>query len=154
MSDWRQTPAYKRWRTRVFKRDGFKCVRCGSQENLVADHIKSGDQHPGLRYIVSNGRTLCAKCHAEIGTKAFHFQGDYEGLELLLLGSGFKKVVRVRGQGGSCYIPIPKEMLEAWTSGQLLSSDYIIVAPKELEGKAKKIILGEIDRDANENETE
>lgn len=68
-NNWRNTPAYRRWQTMVFKRDGFRCVICGSQEDLVADHIKSAYLYPNLRYVVSNGRTLCKRCHSKIGMR-------------------------------------------------------------------------------------
>lgn len=46
----------------VIHRDGGRCVRCGSVENLVADHIISrrngGSHHP------SNLQCLCDSCNA------------------------------------------------------------------------------------------
>lgn len=59
-----QTARYKRWRTRVFKRDGFTC-RCCPQVggDLEAHHIKPWSTHPRLRYSLSNGLTLCRECH-------------------------------------------------------------------------------------------
>lgn len=54
---------YKEWRMSVFKRDGFKCIHCGSNENIEADHIKAQSQYPDLIYDVNNGRTLCHECH-------------------------------------------------------------------------------------------
>jgi hypothetical protein len=54
---------YKEWRRTVFHRDGYKCVLCGSCSEIQADHIKSYALFPELRLIVSNGRTLCKKCH-------------------------------------------------------------------------------------------
>lgn len=51
------------WSTAVFSRDGGKCQHCGSSEHLQAHHIKSFSEFPELRWEVSNGLTLCYKCH-------------------------------------------------------------------------------------------
>ena len=44
-------------RRQIFARDNHKCVECGSEENLEADHIlpwsKGGKTH------IDNGQTLC-----------------------------------------------------------------------------------------------
>jgi hypothetical protein len=63
----RSIPAYKRWRTAVFKRDNYMCCRCGDNRggNLHAHHIKKFADFPGLRYKVSNGETLCFDCHVK-----------------------------------------------------------------------------------------
>ena len=63
-----ETPEYKRWRTEVFKRDGYLCVFCGETGRLNADHIKPWRYYPELRYEVSNGRTLCVLCHQKTPT--------------------------------------------------------------------------------------
>ena len=61
------TPEYKAWRNAVLIRDKFKCVICDrgkpAVKALQADHIRSWARHPELRYDVSNGRTLCIRCH-------------------------------------------------------------------------------------------
>lgn len=56
---------YKEWRMKVYKRDNFTCVWCGDKKggNLEADHIKALSEYRNLAYVVSNGRTLCKKCH-------------------------------------------------------------------------------------------
>ena len=45
----------------VFKRDGFRCQRCGSRVNLECHHIiplgMGGTNHP------NNLITLCHRCH-------------------------------------------------------------------------------------------
>lgn len=51
------------WREDVLRRDGYKCVECGSTDKLEADHIKSFIAYPKLRLDISNGRTLCPDCH-------------------------------------------------------------------------------------------
>lgn len=60
----RKTYEYKKWRNAVIERDG-RCVECGSKESLVAHHIKPFADYPELRTEISNGVTLCRKCHIE-----------------------------------------------------------------------------------------
>ncbi len=43
----------------VFRRDGWKCVRCGSQEDLELHHLIKKD-------VARNLVTLCAPCHDEV----------------------------------------------------------------------------------------
>ena len=59
----------------VLARDG-KCVWCGSTEKLEADHIQRWSTHPELRYELSNGRTLCMKCHNKTRNKSFYENPD------------------------------------------------------------------------------
>lgn len=60
---------YRTWRTSVFKRDDYTCQICFVRGGyLEADHIKPWRTHEELRYEVSNGRTLCLKCHRQTET--------------------------------------------------------------------------------------
>lgn len=70
---------YKEWQRAVFVRDGNKCVWCGSNERLEADHIKRWSTHSELRYEISNGRTLCMKCHNKTRNKKFYENKDLLG---------------------------------------------------------------------------
>ena len=60
----RNRPEAKKWSEEVKKKDDYKCVRCGSEENLHSHHIKGWYSHPELRFDLSNGMTLCKSCHA------------------------------------------------------------------------------------------
>lgn len=64
-------PEYKKFRIAVLKRDRFFCQwpGCGSSKRLNVHHIKTWTHHPGLRYDVSNGVTLCRVCHGRIWRK-------------------------------------------------------------------------------------
>ena len=62
----RHTPAYNQWRARVYRADGYQCRFCGTNKDLHAHHIKPFAKYPRLRYIVSNGITLCQGCHSYI----------------------------------------------------------------------------------------
>lgn len=58
---------HKRWRELVLRRAGYLCEECARYgrrtEATIAHHIKHADEYPELRYVVSNGRALCAACH-------------------------------------------------------------------------------------------
>ena len=56
---------YKNWRREVFIRDSFKCTRCGYSSYVEAHHLKPFSLNLDLRYDVSNGTTLCRKCHKD-----------------------------------------------------------------------------------------
>jgi len=62
----RHTPRYNRWRKAVYGRDEYRCRHCGAKKDLHAHHIKSFAKYPKLRYTVSNGITVCQKCHSAI----------------------------------------------------------------------------------------
>lgn len=55
---------YIEWRRAVFERDDFTCTGCHIRGGtLNAHHIKDFKSHPKLRTYISNGITLCEKCH-------------------------------------------------------------------------------------------
>mgnify|MGYP001573297582 FL=1 len=59
---------YKDWRKEVYKRDKYKCIFCGNGKSgsLQAHHIKPLATYKNLILDVSNGATVCKKCHKEI----------------------------------------------------------------------------------------
>jgi len=69
-------PAYANWRRKVRERDNFKCQwpGCEARGRLEVHHIKTWGSHPGLRYDISNGITLCKKCHDSIKGKENDFE--------------------------------------------------------------------------------
>lgn len=61
--------AYREWRTAVFRRDGYRCVKCGAKSRvgqcveLHPHHIEPLSDRPDLAFVVPNGVTLCKSCH-------------------------------------------------------------------------------------------
>lgn len=65
---------YDNWALRVKQRDGFKCVLCGSEENLTSHHWYCCDHHAhAARYCIHNGVTLCYACHI----RSVHTRADW-----------------------------------------------------------------------------
>ena len=78
INDRHDSTEYKDWRLKVYKKDNYKCVKCGSKEKINAHHIYSWHHYPKLRYEVSNGITLCQNCHIKI-----HQQYGYDSTEAM-----------------------------------------------------------------------
>lgn len=57
---------YREWRDAVKQKYNNTCVKCGSDKNLHSHHVKSWELYPEIRYKVSNGILLCAKCHKKV----------------------------------------------------------------------------------------
>ncbi|AFN39090.1 HNH endonuclease [Burkholderia phage BcepMigl] len=55
-------------RQAVFERDGFRCVECGSNKRLCADHIIP--ESAGGPTTLENLQTMCRPCNSEKGDKA------------------------------------------------------------------------------------
>jgi hypothetical protein len=69
------------WRKQVLDRDGYKCIWCNTTERLEADHIKPFCDFPELRFELSNGRTLCRKCHQTTETYTYKMRRKHKFLE-------------------------------------------------------------------------
>src|SRR5690606_5930480 len=50
------------WSKKIKNRDR-KCIKCFSDKELHAHHIKNYVKYPELRYDLKNGATLCKNCH-------------------------------------------------------------------------------------------
>lgn len=68
----RANPEYLLWQGKVFKRDSYKCIICGSNKNINAHHLNSFSRYPDLRYIIDNGVTLCEEHHLTKCKGSFH----------------------------------------------------------------------------------
>jgi len=54
-------------RTKVFERDAYRCVKCGSWKDLCADHIYP--EFLGGETTLDNLQTLCRTCNTKKGIK-------------------------------------------------------------------------------------
>ena len=61
----RKYPEYTEWRKAVYERDNYACQKCGDSSggNLNAHHILGYADNKEERTLLSNGITLCKKCH-------------------------------------------------------------------------------------------
>jgi hypothetical protein len=59
----RETPEYREWRLAVFDRDEYKCLLCGSKQEIHAHHIDRWADNVAKRVTISNGATVCKFCH-------------------------------------------------------------------------------------------
>ena len=65
--DYRNTEQYKKWRKKVFERDDYTCQKCKNKGgNLEAHHIRAFKKYKNDRFVMTNGVTLCKKCHREV----------------------------------------------------------------------------------------
>ncbi|WP_422028869.1 HNH endonuclease [Roseovarius sp.] len=58
----------RRWpalRLAAKRRDGFKCVKCGSRHRLEVDHIEPVRTKQELAFELINLQTLCGGCHTK-----------------------------------------------------------------------------------------
>ena len=67
------TPEYKKWIYDVFKRDGFKCLLCGSRKFIQAHHLIRYADHAEARLDVSNGATLCEEHHKMVDRNEYTY---------------------------------------------------------------------------------
>jgi len=66
--------AWIEWRAKVYLRDNYKCVMCGrSGLRLDPHHILPKRDYPNLKYHISNGASLCRRCHKKTFKKEYQF---------------------------------------------------------------------------------
>jgi len=86
----RETKDYENWRNLIFKRDEYKCKKCGLNKNKLNVHHKISFKEIILKnniktvkeainckelWDINNGETLCLECHKE--TDSFLKNGNY-----------------------------------------------------------------------------
>lgn len=69
---WRRGKYYRSWRRKVLERDNYACKLCENKNKLVAHHIIEAQDNPDLKFEITNGITLCQKCHIEIHVNDSH----------------------------------------------------------------------------------
>lgn len=82
---------YKKFRKAVRSRDGNKCKKCGSRKQLHVHHIRTWESSPELRFVETNGITLCKKCHI----KTFRKEEDFVQLCSQLISQKDVKIFRI-----------------------------------------------------------
>lgn len=83
----RKYPAYYEWRRKVFERDGFTCQSCFDRGVTVnAHHVESYARNKDLRTNISNGMTLCERCHQEYHTAFYRNDATEKTLKEFLNG--------------------------------------------------------------------
>ncbi len=75
-------PEYKKFRYAVKNRDKHQCKwpGCTAKKKLQIHHILPWAKFHLLKYIVSNGITLCKKHHKAVTGKELHFARFLAGL--------------------------------------------------------------------------
>lgn len=69
--NWKTFRSYKK---AVKRRNGNKCVKCDSFENLECHHIQNYAEFPELRLDLNNSVPMCHDCH-----QVFHILYGYSG---------------------------------------------------------------------------
>lgn len=65
---------FKMWRESVYARDNWTCQKCKRRGgNLHPHHIMNFSEHESMRFMLSNGITLCQECH-----NIFHREYGYK----------------------------------------------------------------------------
>lgn len=77
--------AFASWAGAVKYRDGYKCRKCGNENNLHAHHILSFSKYPEYGDDINNGVTLCLRCHKHFH-KRYGKGGGFEALYSFLGG--------------------------------------------------------------------
>lgn len=57
-------PRWQALRLAAKRRDGWKCVKCGSKAFLEIDHIQRIRDEPDRAFDLTNLQTLCRRCHS------------------------------------------------------------------------------------------
>lgn len=69
---YRKKPISTKIIKQVFKKYGFKCMKCGSEEKLQIDHIKS--EYCGGKTEIDNLQVLCKFCNQSKGIKDIDYR--------------------------------------------------------------------------------
>jgi hypothetical protein len=68
------TSEYFKWRFSIYRRDNYTCKCCGCNDGGIdAHHIYPKSKFPDLIFVLSNGITLCKKCHHSIYSRELKF---------------------------------------------------------------------------------
>jgi len=77
-----QNGEIRKWRDAVYARDEYTCQKCSvTGTKLNAHHLNSWDKHPGDRFEITNGVTLCETCHRDFHKKFGYGSNDESQFE-------------------------------------------------------------------------
>jgi hypothetical protein len=111
-------PRWPALRLAAKRRDGFRCVQCGTRGRLEVDHIQPVRDAPELAFVLDNLQSLCGVCHGKKTIRETGLQNDFphrekwlESVQTLLKGSRHVAIaenrtppVRDSGEaGGPCW---------------------------------------------------
>jgi 5-methylcytosine-specific restriction endonuclease McrA len=65
VSSFHQDARWRGLRLQAKRRDGWRCVRCGSRVGLEVDHVEPRARRPELALVLDNLQTLCRSCHID-----------------------------------------------------------------------------------------
>jgi len=83
--DRRLTSKYKKWRKKIYAKDNYICQNCFQKgKYLNAHHIKNYTGNKKLRFIKSNGITLCNICHTKFHKMYGYKNNDKQQLKEFL----------------------------------------------------------------------
>lgn len=105
---------------RVLARDGIRCVRCGSEDNLHVDHIDPWSK--GGKTVLENLQTLCRPCNSR--------KGAIGEAELALIGKS--GLLTIEGNTGH-YMDAEIQVLQVRASFGRLD---LLVTPTQGSGEA------------------
>lgn len=94
---------FKEWSFSVKQRDNFTCQICGDNKggNLHANHIKKFSDYKQLRFIITNGITLCKDCHIGFVTHHEPEWESYFNFNLITRGFVEDEFISTKITGGS-----------------------------------------------------
>ena len=95
-----EDPQYKKWRQDVKNRDKRKCrfPGCECTKRLQVHHIKKWSEYPTLRYEITNGITLCAKCHKLVTGNEVYYEEFFRKILEWDLIAELKRRLREKGE--------------------------------------------------------
>lgn len=90
----RRYTEYYEWRFKVYEKDNFTCQCCGDNKghNLIAHHILNYSEYKELRTELSNGITLCKKCHKKFHDTFGYTKNNQEQLIIFLTNENHKAI--------------------------------------------------------------
>ena len=96
-----EAPEYKAFRFHVFARDQFTCQMCHCKnKTLNAHHIQRWADAPNLRFISSNGISLCTDCHEMVTDNEAAYELEFKKIvkKNLIAKYGPKKTTNAKGK--------------------------------------------------------